>query len=271
MTPEITVQLYSVREQAKADYEGTIRKIAAMGFGCVEPAGFPGSSPDQAAKLFAELGLKAPTCHCSLPLGDQANEMIETALTCGHRYLITGCPPEFQASFASRDTILATAELYCQAAENAAKHGLQIGYHNHDWDLADVDGVPGYQLFLENTPETVLWEADVFWVAKAGRNPVDFLQEIGPRGKALHFKDGVLNSTGAFTEAETEDGKIMVSDTSPFLPAGTGQVDLVAASAAATHAEYIAVELDTYTGDMLQAIQESYTYLTSQGIAQGTQ
>jgi sugar phosphate isomerase/epimerase len=269
MTPEITVQLYSVREQAAADYEGTIRAIAAMGFGCVEPAGFPGSSPEQAAKLFKELGLKAPSCHAALPIGDNKSSVIETALLFGHKYIITGCPPKFKENFVSVDSIKATAELYCEAAANAAEHGLQVGYHNHDWDLIDVEGRPGYQVFLENTPETVLWEADIFWVARAGRNPVDFIQEIGVRGKALHFKDGAVSADGSFKEAETEDGKIMVSDSSPFLPAGTGQVDLIAASKVATHAEYIAVELDSYTGDMMEAVQESYTYLTSNGIARG--
>jgi len=269
MIPQITVQLYSVREQAAADYEGTIRAIAAMGFGCVEPAGYPGSTPAKAAKLFQELGLKAPTCHGSLPVGDKKNAVIEEALLLGHEAIITGCPPDFHANFSSVDAVKATAELYCEAAANAAAHGLQVGYHNHDWDLIGVGGAPGYRIFLENTPETVLWEADVFWVAKAGLDPVAFLNEIGPRGKALHFKDGVLNAADTFTEAETESGKIMVSNSSPFLPAGTGQVDLLAASRAATFAKYIAVELDSYTGDMMEAVQQSYNYLTGAGIACG--
>jgi sugar phosphate isomerase/epimerase len=269
MLPQITVQLYSVREQASADYAGTLRAIAKMGFGLVEPAGYPGYTAEQAAKLFSELGLTAPSAHTALPIGDQKNEIIEQALMMGHKYLITGCPPKFQQDFASIDAIKATAELYCEAADNAKSHGLQVGYHNHDWDLIDVEGRPGYQVFLENTPESVLWEADIFWVAKAGRCPVAFLQEIGARGKALHFKDGVIRANDQFTEAETEDGKIMVSDAIPFLPAGTGEVDLIAASKVATHAEYIAVELDSYGGDMMQAIQTSYNYLTSKGIAQG--
>ncbi|CAN5825446.1 sugar phosphate isomerase/epimerase [soil metagenome] len=269
MIPQITVQLYSVRDQAAADYEGTIRAIAAMGFGCVEPAGYPGYSAEKAAKLFQELGLKAPTCHGALPIGENKNKMIEEALLLGHEAIITGCPPKFKENFASADAIKATAELYCEAAANVAAHGLQVGYHNHDWDLLDVDGAPGYRIFLDHTPATVLWEADVFWVAKAGRDPVAFLQEIGPRGKALHFKDGVIKASDTFTEAETESGKIMVSNSSPFLPAGTGQVDLLAASKAATFAQYIAVELDSYPGDMMKAVQESYQYLTSNGIARG--
>ncbi len=269
MLPQITIQLYSVREQAAADYEGTIRDIADMGFGNVEPAGFPGSSIEEAAKLFNDLGIKAPSWHGALPIGDDKNKIIDEALLLGVKYMITGCPPKFKEHYQTADTVKAMAELYCEAADNAAKHGLKVGYHNHDWDLADVDGKPGYRYFLENTPETVLWEADLFWVARAGLNPVDFIEEIGVRGKLLHFKDGVVDTGAEFTEAETEDGKIMVSNSSPFLPAGTGQVDLIAAGKVAANTEYIAVELDSYEGDMMKAVQESYTYLTTNNIAQG--
>jgi sugar phosphate isomerase/epimerase len=269
MVPKISVQLYSVREQAAADYAGTIRAIAEMGFENVEPAGYPGSSVSEAAKLFNDLGLKAPSCHGSLPVGENKNQIIDDALTMGHKYIVTGCPPNFSEDFKSGDSIKALAELYCEAAEVAAPHGLQVGYHNHDWDLAEVDGKPGYRIFLENTPETVLWEADLFWVARAGFVPAEFVKEIGPRGKLLHFKDGIVTAEGEFTEAETEDGKIMVSNSTPFLPAGAGQVELVAAAAVAEHAKYVVVELDSYDGDMMKAVQESYTYLTTNGIAQG--
>ncbi|MDF3057638.1 MAG: xylose isomerase [Rariglobus sp.] len=270
MIPQITVQLYSVRELAKNDYAGTIRAIAETGFGCVEPAGYPGSTAKEAAKLFKELGLKAPTAHIGLPIGDNKNAIIDEALLMGHKYLITGCPPKFQEHFTSLDKVKAMADLYCEAAANLAPHGLQVGYHNHDWDLAVVEGRRAYQLFIENTPDTVLYEADVFWVARAGLDPAAFIQEIGARGKVLHFKDGIVSEKAAFKTAETESGKIMVSDSIPFRAAGTGQVDLIAAGKAVRHAEYIAVELDKFEGDMMQAIKDSYRYLTSSKIAQGT-
>lgn len=269
MKPEITVQLYSVREEAKADYEGTLRAIAAMGFNNVETAGFPGTTVAKAAKLFKELGLKAPSCHGALPLGENKQKIIEDALTLGHKYIITGCPANFQEDFKSEDTIKATAARYCEAAEFAARHGIQVGYHNHDWDLISIKGKPAHQIFMENTPETVLFEADLFWVTRAGLDPVKFIKEIGVRGKVLHFKDGAASADGKFTEAETEDGKIMVSSSTPFLPAGTGQVNLKGAARAAKHAEYIAVELDSYAGNMMKAVQESYTFLTKSGIARG--
>ncbi len=267
--PELTVQLYSVRELAKQDYETTIRAIADIGFSCVEPAGYPGTTPEAACKLFKELGLRAPSCHGGLPLGDNKNRVIEEALLMGHEAVITGCPPNFREDFSSLDRVRAVAELYCEAAENLAPHGIQLGYHNHDWDLAEVEGRRGYQVFLENTPESILWEADIFWVARAGLDPAAFLKEIGPRGKFLHFKDGVVGGEEAFVEKETEDGKIMVSNDCPFLPAGRGQVDMHSAAKAAVHAEYLAVELDSYPGDMLEAVAESYRYLTGQGFATG--
>ncbi|MCU0791961.1 MAG: sugar phosphate isomerase/epimerase [Opitutaceae bacterium] len=270
MTPHITVQLYSVRDLAKQDYAGTIRAIAATGFGHVEPAGYPGTTAKEAAKLFQELGLKAPTAHIGLPVGDNKNAIIDEALLMGHQYLITGCPPKFREHFTSLDKVKAMAELYCEAAANLAPHGLRIGYHNHDWDLAVVEGRRAYQVFLENTPESVVFEADVFWVARAGLDPAAFITEIGARGKVLHFKDGIVSNKAAFAEAETESGKVMVSESIPFRAAGTGQVGLVAAAKAAHHADYLAVELDSFEGDMMQAIRDSYRYLTSRNIARGT-
>jgi len=270
MTPQITVQLYSVRDAASQDYEATIRAIADMGFGCVEPAGYPGTTPEKAAKLFKELGLSAPSAHIGLPIGDQKNAIIEQALMMGHKYLITGCPPGFQESCGSIDSIKATAELYCKAGANLAPHGLQVGYHNHDWDLGLIDNQRKYQIFLENTPDSVLYEADIFWVARAGLDPVAFIEEIGARGKALHFKDGIVSNQEKFTTAKTESGDVMVSDSIPFRAAGTGQVDLIAAYKAVKHAEYIGVELDAFEGDMLQAIKQSYDFLTTNGIAKGT-
>lgn len=269
MTPDISVQLYSVREQAAADYDGTIRQIADMGFAYVEPAGFPGTTPEHAARLFNELGLKVPSCHGGLPVGENRNQVIETAQMFGIEAIITGCPPGFSDAFKNADTIRRTAEIYCEAAEFASSFGMRIGYHNHDWDLAQIDGQPGYRLFLEQTPECVLWEADIFWVARAGLDPTAFVKEIGPRGVYLHFKDGMVDAGAAFTEASTADGLVLVSADKPFMPAGAGQVDLKAAAAAAEHARYAIVELDSYAGDMMKAVQESYTYLTSTGIARG--
>jgi len=252
--PAITVQLYSLRDQLATDFEGTLREVAKIGFPCVELAGTHGRKPAEIAGILKDCRLVAPTAHCGLPIGGAKNEIIETALELGHRYLITGGPPGWRDNFSTTGQVKAIAEQYVTAADNAAAHGLQIGYRNHDWDLAQFDGTPAYRTFLENTPASVLYQADLFWVARAGLDPAEFLKEIGPRGRALHFKDGHL------ADRDIDP---------PFLPAGDGEVDLPAAAKAAEHAEYVGVELDAYDGDMLEAVRESYAYLTAQGIARG--
>ena len=253
MTPDITLQLYSLREQFAENFQGTLEAIRAIGFSNVEPAGYYGRSVKDYAAALKALDLKAPSAHSGLPIGDQTNEVIEAALELGCRYLITGGPPSWQDNFTTIDGIKHTAELYAKAAENAAKHGLHVGYHNHDWDLAEVEGQHAYRVFLENTPESVLWETDVYWVARAGIDPVAFIREIGARGRLLHLKDGALKDLSAEI---------------PFLPAGTGDVDLIAAAGASEVAELAAVELDAYSGDMLDAVRQSYEYLTQKGLAQ---
>ncbi|NRA40251.1 MAG: hypothetical protein HRU15_19050, partial [Planctomycetes bacterium] len=60
-----------------------------------------------------------------------------------------------------------------------------------------------------------------------------------------------------------------VSNDKPFLPAGTGEIDLKGAAEVYEYTEYAVVELDSYNGDMMKAVQESYTWLTSNGIAVG--
>ena len=71
MISPIALQLYSLREYAQKDFEKTIRKVAEMGYAGVEPAGFPGTTPVAAGKLFAELGLAVPSAHLPLPVGEQ--------------------------------------------------------------------------------------------------------------------------------------------------------------------------------------------------------
>ena len=249
MTAEISIQLYSVRKEAQRDFADTVRRIADIGYRNVETAGFPGTTPAEAGKLFEELGLKCPSCHGALPLGEDANRIIEEAQMLGVRYIITGGPHGgSDTTFSDTDAIRRTACAYVEAGEFAGRFGIEVGYHNHDKEMQEVDGVPAYRIFLDETPESVLWQADMYWVAFGGRDPVEFVREIGPRGKVLHLKDGRLNENVQ-------------------LPAGSGDVDMKAISAAAGYAELMAVEFDEYDGDMLTAVAQSYDYLIDEGIA----
>jgi len=267
MAPKITVQLYSVRDEAEKDYEGTMHRIAEMGFENVEPAGFPGCTVEKAAQIYKDLGLSAPSQHGALPVGDKKNKIIEDALLLGTKYIYTGCPPDYPTSFKSADAIKRCAEIFTEASSFAKDHGIQVGIHNHTFEMMDIDGKPAYDIFMENTPAEVLWEADIYWVCEGGRSIPEFIKHIGERGKILHFKDGLITNEKSIGLKQSENG--LVAEERKFLPAGTGDIDLKAAFQAVEHAEYICVELDSYDGDMMEAVAQSYTYLTSNGIAEG--
>jgi sugar phosphate isomerase/epimerase len=269
MKPKISVQLYSVREDAANDYEAMIRKIAAMGFTAVEPAGFPGTTVEKAAALFKELNLIAPSQHGQLPIGDAKQQVIEDAQALGIKYIYTGCPPDYPGSFQSVDGIKRLAEKFCEAAEYADKFGIQVGNHNHTYEMLEIEGRPAYEYFLEATPENVLWEADLYWVVAGGRIPSEFIKRLGKRATCLHFKDGSFAKGDDVLELKPSANGLVAKERQ-FLPAGAGDVDLLNAyKAVGPVTEYIVVELDSYAGNMMEAVQESYTYLTQNGIAEG--
>ncbi len=120
MKPPIALQLYTLRALAQEDFEGTVRKVAEMGYVGVEPAGFPGSTPEAAGKLFAELGLQVPSAHTALPLGDSKNEVLDAMAAIGCPRVITGKGPD---DFNTLDKIRATPLSAVISAANPEKAG----------------------------------------------------------------------------------------------------------------------------------------------------
>lgn len=187
----ISVQLYSVRELLAADFVGTVRKIAAMGYQGVETAGFPGTTPQAAAQLFHELGLKVVASHSGMPLGDKQNELIETVLGVGSPvYIVPGVKPE---EIASADATRRFCERLNMAAEVCLKHGLAFGFHNHWREMNDVGGARVYQVMNADLDPQVLFELDTYWVKAGGLDPAEVVAELGARAKLLHLKDGPAN------------------------------------------------------------------------------
>src|ERR1044072_8256724 len=99
MTSPIALQLYTLRDLLAQDFEGTVRKIADLGYIGVEPANMFGDSPASAASLFSELGLTVTSAHSALPLSDKKQEIIDTlnALSC-KRLILPGAPQEMYQS-----------------------------------------------------------------------------------------------------------------------------------------------------------------------------
>ncbi len=251
MSVPLALQLYTLRDRAAQNYEGTVREVAGIGYRGVETAGFPGTTPEAAGRLFRELGLEVVGAHSPLPIGDRKAEVIETMQAVGCARIIN---PAFGADhYQSLSQVRRTAETFNEAAAAAAAHGLTLGIHNHWWEYQQVEGRYIYEVLLEHLDPAVFFEVDTYWVKVAGHDPAAVLRQLGSRAPLLHIKDGPADSTQA-----------------PMVAVGAGAMDWRAIIPAASAAEWLVVELDRCATDMLEAVEDSYLFLTQEGYAHGS-
>jgi sugar phosphate isomerase/epimerase len=250
MKTPIALQLYTLRDLLAQDFEGTIRKVADLGYIGVETANMFGASPASAAKLFNQLGLTVTSAHSPPPLGDKKQEVIDTmgALNC-RRLVIAWQPPE---KYKSLDGIKSICDSLNEGAAVARKHGFTLGYHNHWFEYELLDGRIPTDVMLEHLDPDVFLEVDVYWVQTAGQNPAEVVRRLGSRAPLLHIKDGPCQIDAPMTAL----GEGVV-DIPSVVGAGTGSV------------EWLIVELDRCATDMMEAVQKSYRYLIGKGLAHG--
>ncbi len=253
MPAPIALQLYTLREAMNEDFPGTIEKVAEMGYVGVETAGFPGTNAPEAAKLFQDLGLTVSSVHAPLPLGDQKNEVLDTMAALKCQYLVSPfMPPSDYETVAG---IKKVADQFNEANAVAKENGLQFGIHNHWWEFLIVEGQPAYKYLVDYIDSEIFFEIDTYWVQTGGPDPVAVVKELGQRVPLLHIKDG---------PADTNEPQ------KPMVAAGEGVLDFPAiVEASQGIAEWLIIELDHCTTDMVGAVQKSYTYLVGEGLARG--
>ncbi len=249
MPAPIGIQLYTVREALARDFDGVVEQLAEIGFLGVEPAGFPGTTPEKAGELFRKLGLVVPSAHMPLPLDKNAPGVFDAMRAIDASRIISGLGEE---NFKSAEAIREAARKFNAASENAQTHGFEFGIHNHWAEFEKVGNRRAYEILLENLAPEVFFEIDTYWVQTAGANPAEVVKKMRGRVPLLHIKDGPCVK-----------GK-------PMLPVGQGQVDFHAVvRAAGNTVEWLIVELDEAEMDMMEAVRESYAYLTKEGLGRG--
>ncbi|MEZ4455844.1 MAG: sugar phosphate isomerase/epimerase [Gemmatimonadales bacterium] len=197
------IQLYTVRELFRADPEGTLRALADAGYREVEFAGYVGRTPAQVRRMLDAAGLEAPSAHIDLDaIEKQWEGTLAAAREIGHRYLVLAWIPA--ANRASLATYRAVGALLNRAGEAAARHGIRVAYHNHDFEFAPLDGGVGYDALIASLdPALVSLELDLYWMTKAGRQPLDYFARLPGRFPMVHVKDmgpkGEMRDVGAGT------------------------------------------------------------------------
>ena len=244
--PPVSIQLYTLREEAKKDLLGALKDVAASGYVGVEMAGLYGKKPAEVRRMLDDLGLVASSAHVALPTPANVKETVDTANALGYKMIISNMGPD---KFSGPDGVKAVAEALQKAAVLLKPHGLRFGYHNHWWEFDRTEGRLKYDLLMELAPD-IFGELDIYWAANFGAvNVPEVIARHRGRLPLLHVKDGPL-----------------VKD-QPHTAVGAGKMDVTGCIRAADPKvlDWLVVELDSCATDMATAARESCRWLTQKG------
>jgi sugar phosphate isomerase/epimerase len=241
----IALQLYSIRENiAKLGYQEGVRTIAEMGYRAVETAGFPGTNPQKAAKLFQDLGIKVVSAHTGTPIGNDKNKILDELAVLGNPKLV--CSQIGPEDVKTLDSIKALCARLNEGYEASRENGVVFGIHNHWWEFGQVNGRNVHEFMVELLDPGIFFEIDTYWAKVGGADPIRVINNLSDRVPLLHIKDGPGTREAAMQAI------------------GQGVMDFPALmKEAGSKVEWLIVELDRCDTDMLTALKESYNYLAA--------
>ena len=215
-TPKkVGLQLYTLRDAMAKDPDGTLKKVADIGYKEVESFGYAdgkffGKTPKEYAAKLKELGLSAPSGHYMTgkvmkakgTLTDDWKRAVADAAEIGQKYMV--CAYLFPPERTKLDDYKQFADLFNKSAEVCRAAGIQFAYHNHDFEFKAMDGKIPYDLLLSNTdPKLVKMELDLYWATFAGQDPVALFKKHPGRFPLWHVKDMEKSADRAFAEVGT--------------------------------------------------------------------
>jgi len=260
----VGIQLYTLREQLAQNVKDTIAKVAQTGYQQVETfygyagknaaPGFWGLDAKAFKLLLSENRLTSPSGHYNAnaflaPAGNDEvlKQHIEVAATVGQKYFVIPSIPHDSTKADNADHFKEIAAKFNHAAELCKKHGLQLGYHNHNFEFRDLGkGLTPFDILLKETdPSMVSFELDLFWTVNAGLDPLEMFRLHPGRFKMWHVKDMDRVDKRVFTEV------------------GTGSIDFksIFRKAKLSGMEYLFVEQDVIKIDPWQSISKSINYI----------
>lgn len=257
----IGLQLYTVRDAMQKDPAGTLAKVASIGFNSVENAtytgtqNFYGMDARAYAKLLKDNGLVNYSGHYRLGEEETGGVMkgtmlhewdkaVDDAATVGIKYMV--CAWLSPAERGGVDHYKKLAADCNKAAETCKKAGIQFCYHNHDFEFEKENGQYKYDVLLNETDKNLVkMEVDLYWVNKAGVDPVALFNQHPGRFPLWHVKDMDNTPEHSFTEV------------------GSGVIDFkkIFKSAGKAGMKYFFVEQDKCPGSPFDSITKSITYI----------
>lgn len=239
--------MFTLREESAQDFAGTLKKVAELGFDGVELAGYGGMTAKEVKVLLDDYGLRAAASHVPLEqLENNLYNVIEEQKILESRYVVC---PYLQPERRNIDDYKALISFLDKAGESCRREGITLCYHNHDFELERLsNGKTILETIFDKTHSiNVKTELDVYWLTKAGENPVEWINRYKNRTPLIHLKDMTTDGEQYFAEL------------------GTGGVDIEAVlhTGRDNGVEWWVVEQDVCRRSPLESIEISMNYLNS--------
>jgi sugar phosphate isomerase/epimerase len=214
--------LYTLRDDMGKNAEETLQKAADAGYAYIEAAGykegkFYGMSPEDFNKTLSKIGLTPVSTHQGGLTLENVDQMIADVKAAGFQYFVIPVPPlgyfkSGENGMSMEGDIAYLAKFFDMVGEKCATAGLKLLYHNHDFEFKkDENGIVPIEYFLENcNPEYVNFQMDLYWVTKAGADPIAYFEKYPGRFKIWHVKD--MDKEGRFapvSKGTIDFGKIL--------------------------------------------------------------
>ena len=244
----IGVQLYTLRDAARANLDRTLGDIANAGYKYVEllMSNNNFNTPAKVVRVMLEKhGLQSPSTHIGVNTLENFERAVAVAEALGHRYFILAdLPAEGRRSL---DSFRQWADRLNRAGEVARTNNLWLAWHDEADDFKTFDGVMGYDALVEKLdPSLVRLQLDTGNAMVGGRDPLDLMNRYGDRYYSFHIKD----AAGLKAPHDVDLGK--------------GVVDLrgILSRVKDIDEKYFYVEQETYEGSPLAAVERDYNYLS---------
>ena len=235
----IGLQLYTLRSLMEKDVAATLAQVGAIGYREVEFAGYFDQPIAAIKRWLGDSGLTAPSAHVRIAdFENHFDQVLEAAVALGHKNLIV---PWLAPEERNERRYHEIADLLNRAGATASRHGIQVGYHNHEFEFDQLENTTGYDILLSRTEDSLVkFELDVYWVDVAGVDAFKLFDKNPGRFSCIHVKD-----RGA-------DGSIV--------DVGDGKIDFAAIYAAREKAgiKHFFIEHDN-SADPIRTITRSYT------------
>jgi sugar phosphate isomerase/epimerase len=190
----VGLQLYTLRQVIMKDVRGTLKAVADMGYTQAETYGYNngklfGMTVKEFGDYMKNIGMKTISGHYGIEMTtNNWEKSCEDAKSLGQKYVVV--PWLDKKYYASLDELKKTCETLNKAGEVANKYGLQFGYHNHAFELEQVEGQVMMDFMLgQLDPKLVTWEMDIYWIVRGGSDPVKYFEKYPGRFQLWHVKD----------------------------------------------------------------------------------